>query len=207
MYFDPDKYWSTHLEALEATNESTWFGSILNYLDHQVPRGILLISSADSFHSVNDQLGRDVGDAILLAIWDSLSHEDSVTFGARLSGDGLIFAFEVSVGDLPEFASKHLKSFEVSDSLLIYRSMGCALIPTQWAAQREQWNLLLQSTQMAHDHAKKRGGNMAIRCTSPLGLTHGTADDFYRKAENFQVLFAGEPSRHVYEQRDEMACG
>ena len=209
MRFDPDKFWSTHFDQLEATAESTWSASIINFLAQQGLEGMLVVSSADSFRSANDQLDSESGDGIMKEIWKSLSTDESVSFSARLSGDGLVFVFNVTAAGLPKLAQKHLASFKVNESLRIYRSMGCALIPAQSTAQREQWNLLMEGAEMAHTHAKKRGGNMAIRCTNPLRLTHltqGGPDDFYWKAANFEVVFAGEPSRHIYEPRDGSAC-
>lgn len=207
MRFDPDQFWSTHTEQLEATGESTWSASIVSFVTELRLDGFLAISSADSFRSVNEHVGRDSGDAILKEIWNSLSTDESVSFGARLSGDCLLFVFNVTAAGLPKLVQKHLASFKISDSLHIYRSLGCALIPAWSSGRHEQWNLLMDGAEMAHAHAKKRGGNMAICCMNPLKLGHlSGANEFYWNAANFEVVFVGEPSRHIYEPRDGSAC-
>ena len=207
MRIDLALYWCTNLELLEAKESEEWFDRILNFLVEKQFDGVLAISSADAFTAVNKKIGREAGNSVLKSIWEVSSSEPFVKFGARLDGDGLIFIFDSQQGKFEDYIEKHLVPFCHADSISISRSLGCSIIPAEWARSTDDWNLVIEAADMAHTHAKKRGGNMAIRCVNPLGLLTEDHNKFFWKGSNFEVIKSGDPSRFVYEPRDGSACG
>lgn len=204
MPFNSETHWSTHFENLDAMSaDDEWAASILEYLRKLRTQGLLVISSMDAFRSVNTACGRPAADAHLKDVWNRLSTTPRVLFGARWSGDSFIFLVDANRENTQEFVAEYLAPHKLSETITAYKSLGCALIPepNKWIGDGAEWSMLREAADMAHVHAKKRGGNMAVLCTKPLGITSTGVNDFYHNLQNFEVLYCGEPSRLVHEAR------
>jgi two-component system cell cycle response regulator len=123
----------------------------------------MLYLDLDGFKQVNDTLGHDMGDALLVMVAARLlatvRQEDTV---ARLSGDEFVIAlWELSQADgLAQLASKvllavsqpyHIKGREVN----ITASIGVSIYP----ANGEEAETLMKSADMALYEAKRNGKN------------------------------------------------
>jgi len=122
----------------------------------------LLMIGLDRFVLVNDGLGYSVGDMVLKAIAERLSHtiRRSDT-AARIDGDRFALVMQItSVEDSVIVAEKILKSLgksiELEDnSLNVTASIGISIFPTDTSEQ----GTLLKNAESAMRYTKKLGGN------------------------------------------------
>ncbi|QDZ29799.1 EAL domain-containing protein [Noviherbaspirillum sp. UKPF54] len=146
--------------------------SLVEHLEHAIMRAsrhgerlALLFLDMDKFKSINDTLGHDAGDELLLQVAERVRHSvRSADMVARLGGDEFVVLME----DLPsynaaaEVARKIIKAnaapFSVqSQSISTSASVGISLFPQDGATVNE----LMRSADLAMYHAKQeRRGSM-----------------------------------------------
>jgi len=123
----------------------------------------LLFIDLDNFKHVNDSLGHQVGDELLVAVADLVSgHLRAADTLARLGGDEFVLLIEnvVDPGEVARVAEKMLDLLReprlmAGHSLYVTASIGISLYPADGASAAE----LLQHADSAMYRAKKMGRN------------------------------------------------
>lgn len=156
-----------HLDALTALPNRRHF---LERLEHEIARAVrsgesmaLLFVDLDHFKQVNDSLGHQAGDALLLQAAERMrSCLREIDFVARLGGDeftALLPAIK-DIDDVGRVAARMLthmaREFIVAGvAVRISASVGAAIYPTDGADSES----LLQSADRAMYASKRQGGN------------------------------------------------
>ena len=133
----------------------------------------LLFADLDHFKEVNDSLGHDVGDALLVTLAKrlraSVREQDTV---ARLGGDEFVALFpgtdRAHAGSLADRLLKHLREPVTLDKLLDYQphaSIGLAMYPDDG----DNPEALMRCADQAMYAAKRRGRNQLHAYTAILG--------------------------------------
>ena len=147
------------------THLVTRLNQILGHSSHQSSTGALLYLDLDRFKGVNDSLGHDCGDALLVEVGKRLSEsvrkEDMV---ARSGGDEFILLME-GVGDKKEaerIAEKILdevaRPFEI-DHVPVFVNVSLGIVV--WPEDGETSDLLLRRADTAMYRAKEIGNTCA----------------------------------------------
>jgi diguanylate cyclase (GGDEF)-like protein/PAS domain S-box-containing protein len=138
------------------------------------PRGVLLID-LDEFRQVNDTLGRESGDALLLGVAERLrdAARDSDTV-ARLEGDefGILLSGNTDVETAEGIAWKireaFVQPFVVDDHILDVRaSIGIAFFPQHGRATAD----VLRRADLAMNQAKRSGSGLGVFIAEPEDQT------------------------------------
>ncbi len=140
--------------------------SLMEHLEHAIQRAArhgerlaLLFLDMDKFKSINDALGHDAGDELLLQAAERIRHAvRSADMVARLGGDEFVVLMEglPSYGAAAEVAKKIVKANEEpfsvrTQSIAISASVGISLFPQDGATVHE----LMRSADLAMYHAKQ----------------------------------------------------
>jgi len=168
--------WTTTHDALTGLPNRTLFRATLekaiNGIEHG-QQGALLVLDLDEFKRINDTLGHEAGDALLVAVSKSLSYlVQSPNMVARLGGDefGIILMEALSEDGLRSFAdavNTALRTPVQHDrfSLRCTASIGQATFPQHATAATE----ILKCADLALYAAKDAGGNRSAMFRTELG--------------------------------------
>jgi diguanylate cyclase (GGDEF)-like protein/PAS domain S-box-containing protein len=137
-------------------------------------RGVLLVD-LDEFQKVNEQLGRDNGDALLQAVAQRLTYavRDSDTV-ARVGGDGfgILPSGETDVETAAVIAWKVRDAFELpfvinGHAIDVHASIGIAFFPQHGRATAD----LLRRADLAMQQAKRTGSGLDVFVAEPEDRT------------------------------------
>jgi diguanylate cyclase (GGDEF)-like protein/PAS domain S-box-containing protein len=137
-------------------------------------RGVLLVD-LDEFQKINEQLGRDNGDALLQAVAQRLTYavRDSDTV-ARVGGDefGILPSGETDVETAAVIAWKVREAFELpfvinGHAIDVHASIGIAFFPQHGRATAD----LLRRADLAMQQAKRTGSGLDVFVAEPEDRT------------------------------------
>ncbi|RWU12784.1 EAL domain-containing protein [Pseudidiomarina gelatinasegens] len=123
----------------------------------------LLLFDLDDFKKINDSLGHDIGDQLLLQVAERIAEvgRPQDTF-FRLGGDEFVLMLEDTsdlsvITDVATQILAHIgESFHINDNdIVVGSSIGIVVYPSDGASSQE----LLQNADTAMYHAKNRGGH------------------------------------------------
>jgi diguanylate cyclase (GGDEF)-like protein len=176
-------------DALTGLANRNRFGDVLaDRLDRAMPTTVLLMD-IDDFKMVNDSLGHDVGDALLVQVAHRLhAHSRGSDLVARLGGDEFAVMVPASDGDgaAQRFLAALAEPFRVGEDILLANaSVGVA--PAEPGATVDD---VLSNADIAMYAAKAEGKSGWARFEP--GMRHEIADHARLASELHHGLHAGE---------------
>jgi len=165
-YVEKIKYQATHDDLTRLANRNAIYDEIEKHVKKENPVS-LIIMDIDHFKEINDGLGHEVGDSLLLTIAERLKYLTAVitnSFVARLGGDEFAIL-------LPGYSEKEVmrfstnirnslsKTFEFDTfRLSLDASIGVAQFPVHAKSSEE----LLRHAEVAMYHAKSRKTGVSV---------------------------------------------
>ncbi len=189
-------------------NRSYFQVSHANLVRKRIPHALLLFD-LDDFKKINDSLGHDSGDQLLLQVAERIGEigRPQDTF-YRLGGDEFLLMLEDTndIGTTSHTAQKILdalaRPFNVEgDDVVVGSSIGIAAYPTDGQSSQE----LLQNADIAMYHAKRRGGqnyqffNDSMNKNAVRRLQVENQLRFALKNKHIRVLYQPKVSLKTYE--------
>lgn len=194
-----------YVDSLTGLANRVLFRDRLEQVLKSLPRtgstAALLYLDLDEFKRINDSMGHDVGDALLMKVAESLRqcvrHQDTV---ARMGGDEFVILL-TGIDDMAGASSVARKIMEtmsqpvrlLKNDILITPSIGITLAP----ADSLNADILLKNADMAMYKAKEQGRNNYQFFTEEMNaqiVDHLTIENDLRKAiENDELYIKFQP--------------
>ncbi len=196
-------YQAYHDELTGFANRARLKESIASHIGQKVPNGfVVLILDLDNFKNINDSLGHDVGDMLLVAAGDRLEEVvGPVALLARIGGDEFALLLEGGHEEGAVLADAVRKAFIESFSIdghQLYTTISIGI--ASWPEDGADADSLLKNADIAMYKAKEQGRNcylhfdaemteqvtrrLAVEKSLRKGLEHNEFRVFYQPRIN-----------------------